>query len=797
MIEREEQLEQHAKDAGADRIRNRVIKAEQEGHGVDTPAGVALLKRSVEPVADAVRAAIEDAKSGKAGRRQTAALILDRLEPEVSAYLAMREVISASIEGLALTTAAQHIGSHIEEELRLAAFEGTEPNLYHFVLRRLKQRGASADHSRRVFVYTANKEGIELPRLTKSEKTHVGVKLIDLVIKATGFILVAHVRNGKKLRAIIRPTEHIHEWLKDFNEKSELLRPIFEPMVVAPKDWDGIVGGGYMTSALKPLPLVKRASKAHIELLKQSDLSLTYRSLNAIQQTGWKINGKVLDVMNDAWERDIQLALPNREDLDLPPKPYDFDVNEEARRAWKMEARRVHEENATSRGRRLSMAQMMASARALQSDPTIYFPHQLDFRGRAYAVPVRLNPQGSDTARALLTFAEGKPITTPRAAGWMAIHGANLFGFDKSNLEERIAWTQDRTELIERTAADPFADMWWIEADKPWSFLAWVFDYAEFMKEGYGYVSSHPLSVDGSCNGLQHFSAMLRDPVGGAAVNLVPSPVPSDIYQRVADRVIERLKTMEGDWQSEAWLRFGIDRKITKRPVMVLPYGGTFRSCMDYVREAVNKKISDGEINPFGSEIGKSTAALAKLVWASISDVVVAARNAMDWLQQVARVASAHGVPLHWTTPSGFTAYQSYKNIEERRVKTRLQGSLVYLSQREYGNLLNPRRQALGIPPNFVHSLDASAMMLTIERARERGVTQFAMIHDSYGTVAADMDTLSVSLRDAFVDMYRTHNVLEEFLAGLPEEVRKDCPPIPPMGSLDLEGVRESDFFFA
>jgi DNA-directed RNA polymerase len=76
---------------------------------------------------------------------------------------------------------------------------------------------------------------------------------------------------------------------------------------------------------------------------------------------------------------------------------------------------------------------------------------------------------------------------------------------------------------------------------------------------------------------------------------------------------------------------------------MVLPYGGTFRACMQYVREAVAKKIADGMQNPFGDQLGKATAFLAKLVWASISDVVVAARVAMDWLQKVARIAAKHG----------------------------------------------------------------------------------------------------------------------------------------------------------
>jgi DNA-directed RNA polymerase len=37
------------------------------------------------------------------------------------------------------------------------------------------------------------------------------------------------------------------------------------------------------------------------------------------------------------------------------------------------------------------------------------------------------------------------------------------------------------------------------------------------------FVSHLPVAFDGSCNGLQNYSMMLRDEVGGAATNLVPS----------------------------------------------------------------------------------------------------------------------------------------------------------------------------------------------------------------------------------------------------------------------------------
>ena len=150
------------------------------------------------------------------------------------------------------------------------------------------------------------------------------------------------------------------------------------------------------------------------------------------------------------------------------------------------------------------------------------------------------------------------------------------------------------------------------------------------------------------------------------------------------------------------------------------------------------------------------------------------------------------------TTPSGFVAYQGYRQMKQQTVSTRLQGSIRYqLTLDTEGPKLNPKRQASGVSPNFVHSMDAAAMMLTILLAKHNGVSQFMMIHDSYGTVAADMDMLAQCIREAFADMYLEHDVLREFLEGLPPEVRAECPPLPARGTLDIEGVRSSEFFFA
>lgn len=66
-----------------------------------------------------------------------------------------------------------------------------------------------------------------------------------------------------------------------------------------------------------------------------------------------------------------------------------------------------------------------------------YFPHNLDFRGRVYPIPPHLNHIGADLPRGLLMFSEGMKL---RSSGlkWLKIHTANLMGFDKARLPDKL-----------------------------------------------------------------------------------------------------------------------------------------------------------------------------------------------------------------------------------------------------------------------------------------------------------------------------------------------------------------------
>tara|TARA_B100001029_G_C14948083_1_gene387129 strand:- start:512 stop:928 length:417 start_codon:yes stop_codon:yes gene_type:complete len=136
----------------------------------------------------------------------------------------------------------------------------------------------------------------------------------------------------------------------------------------------------------------------------------------------------------------------------------------------------------------------------------------------------------------------------------------------------------------------------------------------------------------------------------------------------------------------------------------------------------------------------------------------------------------------------------NYPKYDKKQIRTVLDGSIyTYQDERETG-LINQRRVTQGASPNFIHSLDAAHMMLTVLKANTLGVEDFQMIHDSYGTQAHNLPLLSRTLRKEFHTMYQQNH-----LGGLREQLQSygpDLPPPPDFGDLDINGVLKSQFFF-
>jgi DNA-directed RNA polymerase len=491
--------------------------------------------------------------------------------------------------------------------------------------------------------------------------------------------------------------------------------------------------------------------------------------------------------------------------MPLPAKTFDLETPDpEELKAWKKQAAQVYEGNIRAASKRATMSSKLWMAEKFENIEAFYYVHNLDWRGRAYPVATFLNPQGADSDKSLLQFSEGKALGA-NGARWLAIHGANTFGIDKVTFDERVQWVEDHHDQILEAAINPLdGSRWWAGADSPYMFLAFCYEWlalsmhTDLGKDQQDFISHLPCSWDGACNGLQNFSALLRDEVGGAAVGLVPSDKPSDIYSEVAKaaNMLMQADADEGIEMGQKWAG-KMTRKLSKPNTMTTPYGATKRGMAGQIEAVFQKLKDDGD--PAVADM-RDCQYLANTNYAAIGKVVIAAHAAMDWLKEAARVAASNGLPVSWTTPSGLLVLQSYREQIGQRLDFDVAGKRVQLMLKSDGDKLDGRKQSAGISPNFIHSLDASHMMRTVAYGEAAGITDWAMIHDSYGSHAGNAEILRDILRRAFVDQY-SGDVLADFKQQLADQLTpqlaKELPELPPMGTLDLEGVMTSEYFFA
>ena len=757
-------------------------------------------------------------------RHTTVKLVGDRLTSREVAFITLKTILGGISGVRTLSRLAIQIGMSLEDEIRLAGIREQEKRVYSSIVEGAMKRGSQ--HYKHIYaVRRAEYFNDGWKKWSDKQRLIVGVKMVELTINTLGLITTERAGSMKQTRTMVRATPETLEWIEKYNISG--FKAVLEPMVVQPRDWTTPFDGGYLTSNIRPLRLVKGKTRKRLaELYGDHPMPLVYQTVNTLQRTAWQINAPILDVLKTLWEAESELGgLPYRGEFQLPHKPHDIDTNEESRENWRRDAAKAYQQNLEAASHRVSFSMTIDLASRYVDYKRIFMPYQLDFRGRIYAVP-HLNPQGADFQKALLRFAEGKPLGES-GVKWLAIHGANVAGVDKVSFQERVDWVEANEEEILAIAADPLQNTGWsksvggVDIDKPWQFLAFCFEWAGYCEQGEKYVSRLPIALDGSCSGLQHFSAMLRDTEGGTAVNLIPQEKPADVYQLVADEVIRNVKEdaengtedelldVEGHLRpgtksmANQWLTFGITRKTTKRSVMTLAYGSKMYGFKDQIMEdtLLPARKSLGDSFPFYGDGYPAASYMARKIWEAVQVKITSAPKAMAWLQEVVKVANKEGTDVIWSTPAGFKIEQSYIQMKELRVETSLNGT-INLKIREATENLDARLQTQGIAPNFVHSMDSSHLMFTVCRANDAGIKSFAMIHDSFGTHAADTDELFATVRDCFVEMYQQNDVLGQFKEAVANRLENpellDKLPSPLVtGELDLEEVKYSMYCFA
>lgn len=792
--ERELRRERGMADAGTALTRARIDGAIEKGRVEAVPWASDTFTEFVPALAEQLAGDIAKATAGSAGRLAVHISLLKTLNVQAVAYLTVRYALSCSQE-VPVLSAARDLGREVYMELVAQEFAETLPDLYHTVAQSLDRRlSKDARHRYATFLSQARANGFHPPVWGTNQRAQVGAALLGYCC-AMG-LLVREVSTNT-----IAWSEELTAKALRMREACSMLSPAVGPMISPPEPRGALGEGGYY------LPRLASRTPALRGFLGLPEVPRA--ALNLCQGTAWRVNAEVLAVVQEVAQtnRVGELVSSAVLDKERPAKPAWLqpgmktkDLPEDMAlevRAWKTQTRLWHERNKMAGGKVRRCGHALSCARADLQEPALYFVHFADSRGRLYPYSSGgLTPQGSDLQKGLLHFANGEPLDSPGAVRWFLIHGANTWGFDKATLDERAAWHTQHTELLLSIADDPVNNTEWLNADSPVCFLAWVLEYRRYVRDSRNFLSHLPIAMDGSCNGLQHLSAALRDPIGGYATNLTSTETMQDIYRTVATAATKRIGEMEcKDEYTEslrkAWVEKGIARSVVKRSVMCTPYGVTKRTATGYV---VSDNIGSGVLPDLSdADLQESAKVLMDAVWPAIGDIVVKGTELMTFLQKGARkiVKETGSERISWETPSGFPAGQVYYEEEITRIKLHVHGTV---SVRCLSDTDQPSasKHSSGLAPNFVHSLDASHLHMVCASLAAQGIKDVSMIHDSYGVHARYAEVLAATLREEFVRLYEEHDPVGALCERYPV-----LGEPPSKGSLDLREVLNSDYFFS
>lgn len=371
--------------------------------------------------------------------------------------------------------------------------------------------------------------------------------------------------------------------------------------------------------------------------------------------------------------------------------------------------------------------------------------------------------------------------------------------------------------------------------------------------ENYEYVSGFEAYIDGSNNGSQHLAALTKDEITAPHVNLVPSDLPGDLYKYVGDHVwitlnntvamytvaevfeceqlilqlVELKKRIQNAEPRSEVRKFLVEeirtfkekndkmlakagpvywlqihdakhkRKIVKRNVMTLPYGGTAYGLGQQQIDDAKKHGIDLLLyleHRWGSYLGRE-------VYEDCKSSLKRPMRLLSVFEQAGKKAEQENRFLSWTVPvTNFPVVQNY--VEGKTKKIWVQYGPPIGERKSSGYYVNTlqlavcfledvvpsrNRQSQGASPNAIHSLDAGHLTITVSNCDFNVTT----IHDSFGCLLAHMPKLFRIVRESFVQLYAA-----DPLSSLMKDIGGDISSIE-LGTLDITLFLDSEYGFS
>ena len=772
-IDQQIALERQQIRQGLEHLRSNTSKLEEKSYASSSVYGVASIGELLPHVVGRIKSTRQRITNGRAGENfKEIHEYLKDLEPEAAAAIACKvtfdKVFSTKPKANSVSSVTDAIGQAIENECMMRYYETNVPGLLHSLKENYWHKSIGT-HQKVVVIRTLmNRCDVDHWKTWgRANRIRLGGWLLDCICNASQWFTTEMRQEGNKRHNYVVPTPEFIAIKDRVMATAELFSPIAWPMLIEPNDWSNETQGGYiLNEVMKGYDMVRRGNPTCI----QGETPINF--LNKIQKVAYTLNPFVVGVAETLMAKGRQVGkfIPVV-DIPLPPKPVDIAENYDSRKDYRRRAAEVMNINAQAFQKSCRTRMTMNAVKVFKDKGKFYIPWSFDYRSRVYPIPAFLTPQDTDFGKSLLKFHESA-FVTPDAVHWLAFQVATTYGLDKDTMQDRQIWVDNNQDLIKRVATDPIGNLPdWEGADEPWQFLAACEEYHECVITCNRQHTNLMVATDATCSGLQILSGLARDESTARLVNVVPGDHPMDAYKVIADTARPNVP--------ESVQPF-MDRKVTKRTVMTIPYNAKPYSNRSYIRDALKEK---------GVDIDKEELTeTVKAVRDAMDRIVPGPMQVMKWIEKEVAAAIDRGVEqLQWVTPSGFVVTQRLMKSQTQRIELQLLGRCIVKAATGETSKVDKAHHKNATAPNLIHSLDASLLCLSALRFN----APISLIHDSVLCRATDMGILSAIVRETYMHLFAEHDYLTTFAHHIGAETQ---PPI--IGDLEPSTVINSTYFF-
>lgn len=586
-------------------------------------------------------------------------------------------------------------------------------------------------------------------------------------------------------------SNNISEYYDPQKNLGRLFKPTKLPMICPPIDWTNkLNGGGYLLKQSSILINVK--SKNHINqtlaaLKHVTKEKIFLTAVNILQKTAWKVNESILNVLDHFY--------------------------------------RSNESIGTDLSKQLLYKQTFKLAHDFK-DEIYYIPWYLDFRGRMYPSVIPISPQSHDEGRALLLFATPQIVNRDndeQALTNLAIYGFNKYKPNTAKVSKQgmISWVENNEIEILKAANDPIKNYeFWRTASDKYTFLAFCFEWNNIKNSlPQNRLTSLPVYVDGTCNGFQHYAALLCDEKAAPLVNLIDTDVPGDFYQSIVEK-LHLAATAQGDINptTKSLILNYVDRNFIKKSIISAGYGAGEKRRTHVTAHKLSevllskfgpeapqelldfhKKESTLKILPFHDE----AQAIETLINSAIKELSPSFLKIRNWLRKANKSICDNGQCIGWENPAGLFVQNYYYNYPHHEVRIFIGNKSHKLCFADFeaveGITISPDKLQSSIAPNFIHSMDSAHAAFIITKFAEQFSCEsshsIASVHDSFATHATHVNALQKIIRETFYEIYRK-NQLEILKNQIEKRYSIIAPPLPKKGTLAIGDVLKSKYFF-